>query len=100
MPTTTDDISGSDVKFWQAICDLRKRNLIPKQWSRGDIRPHLHDRFKQNTINTVPSNASISRDGSIKGDYVKKRGLVAAKAYRAGCGLFELIDDPEGPAEA
>jgi hypothetical protein len=93
MPTSTDDM-----KFWQAICDLRKRNIIPKQWFRGDIRPHLRDRFAKNTINTVPSNASISRDGSIKGDYVKKGGL--AKAYRVGRGLYELINDPESPAEA
>jgi hypothetical protein len=92
MPTTAEDM-----KFWQAIYGLRKQNLIPKQWSRGDIRPHLRDRFAENTIKTVPSNASISRDGSIKGDYVKKGSL--AKAYRVDRGLFELIEDPESPAE-
>jgi hypothetical protein len=88
VPTTTDDIPGSAATFWQTIYDLRKRNLIPKQWSKEDIRPHLRDRFKKNTINTVPANESVSRDGSIKGDYVK-RGR-AAKAYRVDRGLFEL----------
>ena len=95
VPTPTDDILGSAVTFWQTIYELRKRSLIPKLWSRKDIRPHLRARFKENTIISVPANESISRDGSIKGDYVK-RGR-AAKAHRVNRGLFELIDDPEAP---
>ena len=79
--------------FWEAIYNLRQRGLIPRQWCRSDIRPHLRRSFAPNTITTVPSNESISRDGKVKGDYVK-RGR-QAKAFRLGDGLYELIDDPE-----
>jgi len=79
--------------FWEAICDLRQRRLIPRQWTRDDLRHHLSGQYSPNTVNTVPSNQSVTRDGSQKGNYVI-RGL-RAKAWRVGRGKFELIDDPE-----
>ena len=45
-------------------------------------------------FNTVPSNQSMTRDGSQKGNYII-RGF-RAKAWRVRPGKFELIDDPEG----
>jgi len=79
--------------FWEAICDLRQQGLIPRQWTRNDLRSHLNGLFLPNTINTVPSNQSMTRDGSQKGNYIV-RGY-QAKAWRVGPGKFELIDDPE-----
>ncbi len=83
--------------FWEAIRRLREQGLIPRVWSRADIRPHLHDQFAENTITTVPSNASMARDGLSMGDYVKKGA--APMAWRVARGRFELVDDPEGEAD-
>lgn len=80
--------------FWMAIYDLRQRKLIPRQWTRDDLRYHLAGQYSANTINTVPSNQSMTEDGRKKGNYIK-RG-VRAMAWRISRGRFELIDDPEG----
>lgn len=79
--------------FWEAIYDLRQRKLIPREWSASDILAHLHHDFSLNTIRTVPANQSISKDGNVEGDYVKKGR--EPKAFRLGNGLYELINDPE-----
>lgn len=78
--------------FWETIHQLRKDGKIPRIWTRADIRPHLKGRYERSTIDTVPSNQSMTRDGSVMGDYVKK-GL-AAMAWRVARGRFELINDP------
>ncbi|MBI3662360.1 MAG: bifunctional DNA-formamidopyrimidine glycosylase/DNA-(apurinic or apyrimidinic site) lyase [Acidobacteria bacterium] len=78
--------------FWQAIRDLRRRGKIARQWRASDLMPHLSETFSPRTIRTVPANQSVSRDGKVKGDYVK-RGR-EAQAFRVGDGLYELIDDP------
>jgi hypothetical protein len=93
VPTTIDDLLGSPKTFWVRISDLRKANAIPRRWTRKDIRPYLLlAGFKENTINSVPANQSVSTDRTIQGDYVK-RGQ-PAKAFRIDRGVFELIDDP------
>ena len=79
--------------FWESIRDLRRHGVIPRQWRVEDIRRHLQDRFAKNTISTVPWNQSMTRNGKILGDYVKRRGR-PAEAYRVREGVLELIDDP------
>jgi hypothetical protein len=78
--------------FWETIRDLRKRSSISRQWSITDIRPLLAARFSPNSIATIPPNQSISRDGKVKGDYVKKGR--PPMAFRVGKARYELIDDP------
>jgi hypothetical protein len=80
--------------FWGQVREMRRCGSIPKQWRVSDLRPLLFNQFAENAIRTVPANQSMTRDGSQKGDYVKKGSR--AEAYRVGRGLFELIDDP-GP---
>jgi len=82
-----------DNTFWVAIYGLRKSGLIPQQWTRNDLKSHLTDQFKLNTINTVPSNQSMTRDGSKKGNYIFRGSQ--AMAWRVGPGKYELINDPE-----
>lgn len=80
--------------FWTDVYNLRKGNLIPKQWKRSDIREYLLTKgYPLTTIGSLPSNQSISRDGSIRGDYIKK-GSEKPKAWRIGSGKYELIEDP------
>jgi hypothetical protein len=81
--------------FWNVVAALRRSGKIPQQWGRADIRPHLRKAgYADTAITTIPSNASMTRDGREKGDYVKKGR--PAVAYRVGRGLFELIADPVG----
>lgn len=75
--------------FYDYIVELRRANKIPKQWRVTDIRPFLKDHFSKNTITVYPSNCSISVDGKIKGDYVK-RGQ-KPKFYRVRKGCFTLV---------
>jgi hypothetical protein len=79
--------------FWETVRELRQARQIPRVWTRADIRPYLEASFTQSTINTVPSNQSMTRDGSEMGNYVMNG--VAAMAWRVARGQFELIDDPE-----
>ncbi|MYC05602.1 MAG: DUF2442 domain-containing protein [Chloroflexi bacterium] len=81
--------------FWETVYELRKKDLIPLVWKREHIRPYMerpNGQFAPNAVTTIPSNQSMSKDGSEKGDYVKKGR--AAKAWRIGKGEFKLIDDP------
>ena len=72
---------------------LRVSDKIPYRWTRSDIRPALLAAgYSDNTINSVPSNASVSPDGVEQGDYVR-RGR-AAWFFRHGGGVYSLIDDP------
>ena len=85
------------MNFWDTVYELRKSGDIPRIWKRSDIRPHLLlDNFSENTIRTVPSNASISLSHKGIGDYVKAGQT--PKAWRigsTGSGEFQLIVDPE-----
>ena len=78
--------------FWETVYDLRLKGEIPRQWRVGHLTPHLWDRFAATTIRVAPANWSVSRDGKVKGNFVKRGS--GAKAYRLGNGLYELIDDP------
>lgn len=79
--------------FWENVRELRKRDLLPRRWRVSDLRSHLEDIYSPNTIETVPANSSISADGSVQGDYVKKGRR--PEAVRLGNGLYELMDDPD-----
>ena len=82
--------------LWEHIYDLRRKGLIPREWKRAHLRPHLEEPqgpFSLNTIMTVPSNQSLKMDGSEPGNYVKKGQ--SPKAWRVGKGTFRLIVDPD-----
>lgn len=81
--------------FWNDIYELRRQNLIPRQWRRKHIMPFLKGKYEDSTIWTVPSNQSVSKDRKVQGNYVQ-RGM-EPKAYRIAPGLFELIDEPSSP---
>ena len=80
------------MSFWDNIYALREQNLIPLVWTRADIKPHLLGAYMPNTVSTVPSNASMTRDGAAIGDYVKRGS--DAQAWRVGYGKFRLVADP------
>src|ERR1700693_2683569 len=78
--------------FWTVVRRLRRELRIPRQWKRQDIRDALVGAGYSNaSVDTIPSNQSVSRDGRIQGNYVKN-GL-PPKAYRVGPATFELIDE-------
>lgn len=89
-------MTGTPTTFWEHVEDLRRRSLIARTWKIGHLIEHLEGSFKANTINVLPYNSSVSRDGAGIGDYVK-RG-VAPRAWRVGRGQFQLIADPEDDA--
>ena len=89
-------MTGTPTTFWEHVEDLRRRSLIARTWKIGHLIEHLDGSFKANTINVLPYNSSVSRDGAGIGDYVK-RG-VAPRAWRVGRGQFQLIADPEDDA--
>ena len=80
------------MSFWDSIYALREQNLIPPIWTRADIKPHLLGAYAPNTVNSLPSNASMTQDGKAIGDYVKRGS--AAQAWRVGYGKFRLVADP------
>lgn len=80
------------MSFWDEIYELRKQGLIPRVWTRDSLRPHLQGKFMPNSITTIPSNGSMTRDGKRIGNYVK-RGQ-DPRAWRVGPGEFRLIVDP------
>jgi len=77
-----------NVQWLHNVRWLHNKGLIPLQWRAGDLEALLDPLFSVNTIRTVPANQSISRDGTIKGNYVL-RGM-EPEAYRLGGGLYEL----------
>ena len=85
--------------FWECVYDARTAGLIPRVWSRGDLSnlPTLLERFSRNTINTLPSNESISREGNEMGISVKQSEK--PKAWRVGRGKFQLVEDPDDDAD-
>ena len=80
------------MSFWDNIYALREQNLIPRVWTRADIKPHLLGAYMPNTIMSFPSNASMTRDGKAIGDYIKRGSDV--QAWRVGHGKFQLVADP------
>ena len=82
--------------FWEHVYDLRDRDLIPRVWRTGDLRPFLAGpgsaEFALTTINVCPFNSSVSTEGGKIGDFVA-RGA-APKVWRVGRGQFRLIADP------
>jgi len=77
--------------FLKKIIQLRRDGKIPKKWKINDIKPFLESEFKESTINIYPYNSSISVDGKITGDFVK-RGQ-KPKFFRFPGGYFQIIDE-------
>ena len=82
------------MKLVDDIVHLRHQRRISRVWKRKDILDNLGMEHKQNTINTVPSNFSISREGDGIGNSVKEKGATPI-FWRVGRGLFQLVVDPE-----
>ena len=89
-------MSDRGATFWEHVYDLRARDLIPRVWRTGDLRPFLagpgSPQFALTTINVCPFNSSVSTDGAKIGDFVAKGS--APKVWRVGRGQFRLVEDP------
>lgn len=85
------------MSFWDDIYSLRKQGMIPRVWTRDCLRPLLLGPYTPNSINTIPSNGSMTRDGKQIGHYVKNGQ--EAKAWRVGPGEFRLVVDPDDDGE-
>ena len=83
--------------FYQHIIALRGENKIPKIWSMPDIRPFLKNNFSPNAINVLPANSSMTPDGKVKGDFVKKGQ--EPKFYRMGRGQYIVVNEYDGHIE-
>ena len=79
--------------FWDEVYSLRKQGAIPRVWTRESLRPYLLGPYTPNSINAIPSNRSIARDGKQMGNYVKNGQ--EPKAWRIGPGEFQLVTDPD-----
>ena len=80
------------MSFWDEVYKLRGDSIIPREWKRAHLLHHLSGKYKPDSITTIPSNGSISRDGKEIGDYVKRGGT--PMAWRVGDGVFQLVVDP------
>jgi len=78
-------------KLDERIRELRSQEKIPKIWSASGLRPFLVGSFSLRTLSVFPNNYSISPDGLIKGDAIK-RGM-KPKYYRLGLGKFVLLEE-------
>ena len=78
--------------FWDDIYELREQGRLPRIWKPADLRPYLIGPYAEKTIGRNPPNSSITRDGKIIGNFVK-RGR-RPKAWRMGDGKYQLIVDP------
>ena len=81
------------MSFWDEVYALREQGAIPRVWTRNSLRPHLLGPYTPNSINTIPSNQSMARDGTQPGNYVKNGR--EPKAWRVGPGEFQLVIDPD-----
>lgn len=79
--------------FWESILELRKQRKLPRQWTVATIRPFLSRRFSEGTIVSIPLSQSVTENGAVRGNLVRKGRK--AMAFRLEFGFFELIDDPE-----
>jgi len=73
------------------IRDLRSQDNIPKIWTPSDLRLFLEGLFSKRTFSVYPNNYSVSPDGLVQGDAVK-RGQ-PAKYVRLGEARFVLIEE-------
>ena len=55
------------MNFWDEIYMLREQGMVPKVWTRACLRPHLQGKYMPNSISTIPSNGSMTRDGKRNG---------------------------------
>jgi len=73
------------------IRSLRSQDKIPRIWSPLDLRPFLEGLFSKRTFSVYPNNYSVSPDGLVKGDAVKRKQ--PAKYVRLGHARFVLIEE-------
>lgn len=89
------------MKLADDIIHLRHKNLIGREWNRKNIKEKLASigrKHPPNTINTVPSNFSVAKEGKGIGNTVKNG--TDPKFWRVGPGLFELVEDPDDDIES
>jgi hypothetical protein len=73
------------------IRDLRSQGKIPKIWSPSNLMAFLEGLFSRRTLSVYPNNYSVSPDGLVQGDAIK-RGM-PAKYIRLGQARFVLIEE-------
>lgn len=73
------------------IRSLRSQDKIPRIWSPSDLRPFLEGLFSKRTFSVYPNNYSVSPDGLVKGDAVKRKQ--PAKYVRLGHARFVLKEE-------
>jgi hypothetical protein len=83
------------MSFWDDVYGLRKQGLIPRVWTRADLRPLLKAEYP-NAIKALPFRHSISEDGKVVGDFVQS-GL-RPEAWSLGDGRYRLVIDPDDDA--
>ena len=81
------------MSFWDDVYVLRKHGLIPRVWKPENLRRYMLGPYTANTIDAIPSNRSIARNGRQVGNYVKNGQ--EPKAWRVGPGEFQLVMDPD-----
>lgn len=80
----------SDTLF-QEIVKLQREGKISRLWKIKDLKIYLSGNFSDSTLSVYPYNASISRDGKKKGNFVI-RGQ-KPKFFKHPGGFFEIIDE-------
>ncbi len=93
-------MAGARTTFWEHVYGLRQEARIPRVWERDHLREFLErpaGPFAPNTIDTLPSNYYISKEGSEMGNSVQKGG--APKVWLVRRGQFRLIADPDDNLE-
>lgn len=81
------------MKLFDDIVHLRREQEINRVWRREDVRETLEKLgHAPRTIDTVPSNFSISEEFTEIGNTVKKG--TSPIFWRRGRGKYELIEDP------
>ena len=93
-------MNSAPTTFWEKVCELREKGRaqgLDLIWKRADLHKYLGLEFAATTINTAPSNYSISMEGNDIGKSVENGQ--SPKAWRVGRGQFQLIEDPDDDIE-
>ena len=85
------------MSFWDDVYALREQGMIPRVWTRSDLRPWLKSEYPNGT-HALPIRHAMSEDGKVIGDFVQS-GL-RPEAWSLGEGKYRLVVDPGDDAES
>ena len=88
---------GAMMSFWDDVYALREQGMIPRVWTRTDLRPWLKSEYPNGT-QALPIRHAMSEDGKVIGDIVQS-GL-CPEAWSLGEGKYRLVVDPDDDAES